>query len=159
MASALSALPSPPTLQLTCFQAHRIITQVVVTGGRVLGRAFTEAYKQAQATQKYVAAGSRNPGVVQTAEASGLTLDEACKILDVPQPKRGRTDMERVMERFKRLFDSNESKNGGSFYLQSKILRARMRIEAEVRSAELEREAKVEKEWRPKFFKDEQKPE
>ena len=32
-------------------QAHRILTQVFVTGARVFGRAFAEAYKQASASQ------------------------------------------------------------------------------------------------------------
>jgi len=37
------------------------------------------------------------------------------------------------MERFKQLYDVNEPGKGGSFYLQSKILRAKERIESEVR--------------------------
>lgn len=64
--------------------------------------------------------------------------------------------METVMERFKKLYDINEPKSGGSFYLQSKILRARERIEAEVRDAA--REAKLQQElevgWKPKVYKD-----
>lgn len=64
--------------------------------------------------------------------------------------------MENVMERFKKLYDLNEPKQGGSFYLQSKILRARERIEAEVRDAE--RKMKMEKElregWKPKMYND-----
>ena len=60
------------------------------------------------------------------------------------------------MERFKRLFDVNEPKKGGSFYLQSKVLRARERIELEVREAE--RKAKMDKDlrdgWKPKMYKD-----
>jgi len=44
--------------------------------------------------------------------------------------------LEEVGERFKKLFDVNDPKKGGSFYLQSKILRARERIEMEVREAE-----------------------
>ena len=65
-------------------------------------------------------------------------------------------DMEQVMQRFRRLFDQNDPKRGGSFYLQSKILRARERIEMEVKSAE--REAEVEREmseggWKPKVYK------
>lgn len=60
------------------------------------------------------------------------------------------------MERFKRLFDLNDPQKGGSFYLQSKILRARERIEMEVREAE--RIARMEKEvkqgWQPKVYKD-----
>lgn len=60
------------------------------------------------------------------------------------------------MERFKKLFDMNDPQKGGSFYLQSKILRARERLEMEVRQAE--RHAAQEKElregWKPKVYKD-----
>ena len=60
------------------------------------------------------------------------------------------------MERFKRLFDVNDPKKGGSFYLQSKILRARERIESEVRQAAetAGREAELKEGWKPKVFKD-----
>lgn len=55
-------------------------------------------------------------------------------------------NMEIMMDRFKRLFDANEVDKGGSFYLQSKILRARQRIEREA-AKELERlEGEKEKE-------------
>ena len=64
--------------------------------------------------------------------------------------------MDGVMERFKKLYDLNDPKTGGSFYLQSKVLRARERIEAEVRDAA--RKAQMEKElregWKPKMYKD-----
>jgi import inner membrane translocase subunit TIM16 len=93
---------------------------------------------------------------MRTAGASGLTLDEACKILNVKPPQGGITNMESVMERFKKLYDINDPKTGGSFYLQSKVLRARERIEAEVRDAA--RKAKIESElregWKPKMYKD-----
>lgn len=60
------------------------------------------------------------------------------------------------MERFKKLFDLNDPQKGGSFYLQSKILRARERIEMEIRQTE--RQAAEEKElregWNPKLYKD-----
>jgi import inner membrane translocase subunit TIM16 len=136
--------------------AHRIITQVVITGARVVGRAFTEAYKQAQASQKYAAAAAKNPGSAANFTSSGLTLEEACKILNVSPPKGGKADMEHVMERFKKMFDTNEPKNGGSFYLQSKILRARERIEMEVRQAEeaATREKELKEGWNPKIYKD-----
>jgi import inner membrane translocase subunit TIM16 len=64
--------------------------------------------------------------------------------------------MEDVMERFKRLFDSNNPEKGGSFYLQSKILRARERIEMEVRDVEqtVERDKELKDGWKPKVFKD-----
>ncbi|TLD37361.1 mitochondrial import inner membrane translocase subunit tim-16 [Venturia nashicola] len=136
--------------------AHRIITQVVFTGARVVGRAFAEAYKQASASQKYAANAKNNPGGAASFASSGLTLEEACKILNVPPPKGGKTDMELVMARFKKAFDQNEPKKGGSFYLQSKILRARERIELEVRTAEegAERKKEMEEGWNPKIYKD-----
>ncbi|KAH0607532.1 uncharacterized protein H6S33_002566 [Morchella sextelata] len=133
--------------------AHRIIAQIALVGGRVVGRAFVEAWRQAQATQKYAkaAAAGRVPdgqGGASLRAHSGLTLDEACRILNVKPPQEGKIEIENVMERFKKLFDINDPKKGGSFYLQSKVLRARERIEAEVR-------AKEEKtgEWRPKVYK------
>lgn len=156
--------PPPPPLgdyRLPPRQAYRIITQVVVIGTRVLGRAFSEAYKQAAASSQYQRAQAKagNGGGGATGRASlssGMTLDEACKILNVKPPQGGKADMEEVMERFKRLFDSNDPKKGGSFYLQSKILRARERIEAEVRPAieKAAQDAEVKEGWNPKVYKD-----
>ena len=137
-------------------QAHRIITQVVFTGARVFGRAFAEAYKQASASQKFAAANQNNPAAANTLSSSGLTLDEACKILNVPPPQGAQTNLTKVHEQFKHLFDMNDPKKGGSFYLQSKVLRARERIELEVRKAEerVEREEELKGGWRPKVYKD-----
>ena len=139
-------------------QAHRIITQVVITGTRVLGRAFAEAYKQASASQQYAKQSGKinGSGAANNFASSGLTLDEACKILNVKPPQGGKTDMESVMQRFKTLFDKNDPTKGGSFYLQSKILRARERIELEVREAAeaAEREVELKEGWKPKVWKD-----
>ncbi|KAL1976879.1 hypothetical protein VTN31DRAFT_3161 [Thermomyces dupontii] len=137
--------------------AHRIVTQIVITGARVFGRAFAEAYKQAAASSRYAAEMRKgNVTGASTYASHGLTLDEACKILNVKPPQAGETNMEVVTERFKKLFDMNDPKKGGSFYLQSKILRARERIEMEIREAE--RKAKMDKElregWNPKVYKD-----
>lgn len=64
--------------------------------------------------------------------------------------------MEDVLERFKKLFDVNDPQKGGSFYLQSKVLRARERIEMEVQKATeaAEREAELKEGWKPKVYKD-----
>ncbi|KAL8659654.1 MAG: hypothetical protein Q9202_007007 [Teloschistes flavicans] len=140
--------------------AHRIITQAVVVGARVFGRAFAEAYRQASASSKYsratIDSGGSSPSHANNLVSSGLTLDEACQILNVRSPQGGKADMEEVMDRFKRLFDVNDPTKGGSFYLQSKILRARERIELEVKQTQekLDRKAEVEDGWNPKVFKD-----
>jgi len=137
--------------------AHRILTQIVLTGTRVFGRAFAEAYRQAAASSKYAGQAKKGNGSVSnTVASSGLTLEEACKILNVKPPMAGEAHMETVMERFKKLYDLNDPNKGGSFYLQSKVLRARERIEMEVREAE--RRTQMEKEikdgWKPKVYKD-----
>lgn len=143
---------------LTDSQAHRIITQVVITGTRVVSRAFAEAYKQASASSQYAKAQAKsgNPGQPASFSSHGLTLEEACKILNVKPPQNGQANMEDVMERFKKLFDVNDPKKGGSFYLQSKVLRARERIEAEVKGKEeiKAREEELKEGWKPKVYKD-----
>ena len=50
----------------------------------------------------------------------------------------------------------NDPQKGGSFYLQSKVLRARERIEMELRNAAeaTEREAELKEGWKPKVYKD-----
>ena len=97
-----------------------------------------------------------NPTAANTFSSAGLTLDEACRILNVSPPRAGQADLTKIHEQFKRLFDMNEPKRGGSFYLQSKVLRARERIELEVREAQanLEREEELRQGWKPKLYRD-----
>jgi import inner membrane translocase subunit TIM16 len=167
----------------TLSQAYRLITQVVIIGSRVFGRAFAEAYKQASASSAYARSQAQSGGAGQTARANvstGMTLEEACRILNVkplggggggggagrPAPQQAGggaaaktvsdAEMEEVFARFKRLFDANDPQKGGSFYLQSKVLRARERIEAEVAPIreKAEHEAEVKGGWKPKVYKD-----
>lgn len=128
-------------------------------GSRVLGRAFAEAYKQASASSSYQRAQQKNGGVSPSGRAnltSGMTMEEAVKILDVKPPQAGEVDMEAVMDRFKRLFDANDPQKGGSFYLQSKILRARERIEADAKPMQekVAQEEEVKDGWKPNLYKD-----
>lgn len=83
-------------------------------------------------------------------------MDEACKILNVTPGKMGTIEGEAVTERFKRLFDLNDPSKGGSFYLQSKILRARERIERELQGHQrmAERESELRDGFKPKYTKD-----
>ncbi|KAL8795170.1 MAG: hypothetical protein Q9195_002325 [Heterodermia aff. obscurata] len=137
--------------------AHRIISQIVFTGSRVVGRAFVEAYRQASAKSQYAQQAAKSGDTAANSYASsGLTLDEACQILNVRPPSGGQANLDEVTARFKKLFDSNEPSKGGSFYLQSKVLRARERIELEVRqkAEKAEREAELREGWKPKLFKD-----
>lgn len=88
--------------------------------------------------------------------SSGMTLDEACKILNVKPPAGGKANIEEVLDRYKRLFDANDPQKGGSFYLQSKIVRAKERFERETGPIreKVEAEAEVKEGWKPKVYKD-----
>ncbi|KAL0934045.1 mitochondrial import inner membrane translocase subunit tim16 [Colletotrichum truncatum] len=139
--------------------AYRLITQVVFVGSRIIGRSFAAAYKQAQASSEYQRAQAKSGNGAATAKSNGvagMTIDEACKILNVDAPKDGASNAGEVMERFKRLFDANDPKKGGSFYLQSKILRARERLEKEIGPIveKEEIDAEVKEGFKPKIYKD-----
>ncbi|KAK1997708.1 protein transporter [Colletotrichum falcatum] len=138
--------------------AYRLITQVLFVGTRIVGRSFAAAYKQAQASSEFQRAQAKNGNAAAGAKgnlSSGMTLDEACKILDVETPKDG-ASASNVMERFKKLFDANDPKKGGSFYLQSKVLRARERLEKEIGPLveKEEVESEVKEGFKPKIYKD-----
>jgi import inner membrane translocase subunit TIM16 len=114
-------------------QAHRIVAQIVLVGSRVVGRAFVEAYRQAQASAKYAKAAQAGTvsGGATINSRSGLTIDEAQKIMNVKSDATAET----IAERYKLLFERNDPKKGGSFYLQSKIHRAKERLDAELKKS------------------------
>jgi import inner membrane translocase subunit TIM16 len=136
-----------------------MITQVVIVGSRILGRSFAAAYRQAQASSQYARAQVKNGGSATSSGhanlASGMTLQEACKILNVKPPAKAEVNAEEIATRYKRLFDANDPQKGGSFYLQSKVVRAKERLDAEagpIREA-VEQEAEVQKGFKPKIYK------
>ncbi|KAF4466961.1 mitochondrial import inner membrane translocase subunit TIM16 [Fusarium albosuccineum] len=137
--------------------AHKFVITAFLTGSRILGRSFVAAYKQAQAASAYQRAQAKMGNTSAGASLSGgMTLDEACKILNVKPPAGGQANIEEVLERYKRLFDANEPGKGGSFYLQSKIVRAKERFEREIGPIreKMEQEAEVKEGWKPKVYKD-----
>jgi mitochondrial import inner membrane translocase subunit TIM16 len=129
-----------------------------LTGSRILGRSFVAAYKQAQAASAYQRAQAKagNTTAGRASLSSGMTLDEACRILNVKPPAGGQANVEEVLERYKRLFDANDPQKGGSFYLQSKIVRAKERFERELGPIreKMEQEAEIEAGFKPKIYKD-----
>ena len=63
----------------------------------------------------------------------GLSLQEAKQILHVNDGDL--SDTEKLNAQFDRLFTQNDKSKGGSFYLQSKIYRAKERIDQELRES------------------------
>lgn len=61
---------------------------------------------------------------------TGITLEEAQQILNVSN-----LDPEEVQKQYEHLFNVNDKAKGGSFYLQSKVFRAKERIDHELQDA------------------------
>ncbi|KAJ1651965.1 mitochondrial import inner membrane translocase subunit TIM16 [Dispira simplex] len=106
--------------------APRVFIQVLVTGVQIVGRAFVEAYKQAAANSanRHAARGAGDAVTRRT----GITIDEACQILNVQKD----APLEEVMKKYNVLFKLNDPKTGGTLYLQSKVFRAKERLEMEL---------------------------
>ncbi|KAL3512066.1 hypothetical protein ACH5RR_024783 [Cinchona calisaya] len=103
--------------------AARLLANLIIVGGGVMARAFAQAYRQA------IANASRN-GVAQeatqTIKRAGKTITEAeaRQILGVTE----NSSWQDILKKYDVLFEKN-AKNG-SFYLQSKVHRAKECLES-----------------------------
>ncbi|KAK9827742.1 hypothetical protein WJX81_008237 [Elliptochloris bilobata] len=104
--------------------AARIIANLIVAGAGVLLRAGAQAYRQALINAHK--SGVTPESVKAAAKASGMSLEEAQKILGVDRS----ASLQEVLKKYNHLFERNEK--DGTFYLQSKVYRARERIEQEL---------------------------
>jgi len=127
----------------------KYIVQIVILGSQVIGRAFARAIREeyiasqaAAANRRGAAAGTQQRGDSRTAAENirlGITLEEARQILNV-QPE---STQEEVLMAYETLFHLNDKTKGGSFYLQSKIYRAKERLDEEYKlQLELDQRAK-----------------
>ncbi|OMJ07473.1 Mitochondrial import inner membrane translocase subunit tim16 [Smittium culicis] len=112
--------------------APKAIAQMIIIGGRILGRAFKDAYKQANANSAAARAAAGNANAESNSKdeftrKTGIALDESQKILNINEIK----DMEKIRARYEHLFKQNDPKDGGSLYLQAKVVRAFERIQIE----------------------------
>ncbi|EMR10790.1 hypothetical protein PNEG_00938 [Pneumocystis murina B123] len=118
--------------------AHHLIAQIIIVGTQVLGRAFVQAYKQAalNATLRH----EKKKGYMSSEEDSGfsmgnlsektgITANEACQILNI---KKMPVELSDVIKRYEYLYKTNDPKNGGSLYLQSKIFWAKERLKGDI---------------------------
>ncbi|KAL3361517.1 hypothetical protein AABB24_014408 [Solanum stoloniferum] len=103
-------------------QAAKILANLIVMGSSILARAFVQAYRQALSNA------SKN-GVAQEAvqnikrSSKTMTEAEARQILGVTED----SSWEEIVQKYDNLFERN-AKNG-SFYLQSKVHRAKECLE------------------------------
>ncbi|KAF0682911.1 Aste57867_24999 [Aphanomyces stellatus] len=100
-------------------QVARLIANIVIAGAGVVSKAFVQAYSQAVINAKSG----------KTMETAAITLknkmqkDQAMEVLNL----QGKPTVAEIEKQFERYFKVNEpSKDGGgSYYLQSKIFRAK----------------------------------
>jgi len=108
----------------------RYLAQIIVMGTQVVGRAFARALRQEFAASQAAAEARAGRAGQQSAAASsitGMTLQEAQQILNI-----NTLTPEEIQKNYEHLFKVNDKAVGGSFYLQSKVVRAKERLEEEL---------------------------
>lgn len=114
------------------------LIKVIVAGVQIVGRAFTRAIRKEFAASQHAAekAGGGEKGQRSAAVTGfqGISLDEAIKILNIDSIK----DSEKLNESYEHLMKVNDKAQGGSLYLQSKVFRAKERIDAELNSQKVD---------------------
>ncbi|KAM7258371.1 hypothetical protein ACFE04_014112 [Oxalis oulophora] len=102
--------------------AAKILANLIVMGSGILVRAVVQAYRQAlQNASKNGVAQEAMQNVVRKGKV--MTEQEARQILGVTE----QTAWEEILKRYENLFEQNSK--SGSFYLQSKVHRAKECLE------------------------------
>lgn len=111
----------------------KYVIQIIIAGTQIVGKAFARALRQeiaaSQQAAQRVGGGTRGTQHVVANNKIGMTLEEALRILNVERPDQ----TELIEQNYKYLMEANERLKGGSFYLQSKVVRAKERIDEELK--------------------------
>ncbi|KAM3180024.1 hypothetical protein ACTXT7_017114 [Hymenolepis weldensis] len=108
---------------------------MILAGSRILGRAFAKALKEEYVASKNAARARANASQSSSqsetiSSVSGISLEEAKQILNVSDIY----NTEEVNKKYDHLFKINDKENGGTLYLQSKVFRAKERIDEELQA-------------------------
>jgi import inner membrane translocase subunit TIM16 len=113
----------------------RLLAQLGVMGFSIASKAFMTAYAQAVQTAKQ---GGGAANVAKTvARRNKMQGSQARQILNLDAHDE-LVDLKLVDAQFERYFAANDPDKGGSFYLQSKIFRAKESLEWEFNEAQRE---------------------
>jgi len=117
----------------------RIVVQGVLAGVAVLARALPAAYSAAlQNARKSGADKAANEAARKGASflsKARMETDEALMILNLEERE---ATAEAILKQYERYFEVNKVENGGSFYLQSKIYRAKELLDEYVKEKNAE---------------------
>jgi import inner membrane translocase subunit TIM16 len=105
-----------------------MVAQVVVMGVGIVSKAFVQAYQQAVHNAR---TGNTAATMAKTVQRKNvMSKEQAMEILNLPvNSKPNPIDIEK---QFTKYFEANDPAKGGSFYLQSKIFRAKEALERKV---------------------------
>lgn len=110
----------------------QILAQALIMGGGVMIKAFVEAYQRVAANPEAAKAAADQAKKGTTAFVKKqMAIKEAQDILNFPNKPK---NLQELNERYDRFFSVNDPKKGGSFYLQSKIYRAKEALEKDLQS-------------------------
>lgn len=103
--------------------ATRLLVQLAVMGSGMLGRAFVQAYRQALSNASKSGIAQETLQNVARKGTKNMTEKEARLILGVSDA----SSFEEILQKYNSLFENNHK--NGSFYLQSKVQRAKELLE------------------------------
>ncbi|OAD52036.1 Mitochondrial import inner membrane translocase subunit Tim16 [Eufriesea mexicana] len=110
------------------------LIKLIIMGTQVVTKAFARALRQelaaSQAAAQKLGGGKRGTEHVAANYKTGITLEEALQILNVERVDQ----LEAIERNYKYLMEVNDKSKGGSFYIQSKIVRAKERIDEELKN-------------------------
>uniref|UniRef100_A0A5S6QQ79 Mitochondrial import inner membrane translocase subunit tim-16 n=1 Tax=Trichuris muris TaxID=70415 RepID=A0A5S6QQ79_TRIMR len=137
----------------------RYIANIILIASQAVGRAFGRAIREELNASRQAAASTGGPakdgriskGAVDNLK-HGMTLQEAVQILNV-SPK---LEDEEIKKRYDHLFAVNDKTKGGSLYLQSKVVRAKERIDEEIRNRQRSSKSSSDQESRAESAKEEE---
>lgn len=104
--------------------AAKILANLIVMGSGILARAFVQAYRQALANASKSGVAQETLQNVVRKGSKVMTEQEARQILGVSD----HSSWEEILQKYDTMFERN-AKNG-SFYIQSKVHRAKERLES-----------------------------
>ncbi|KAM8719825.1 hypothetical protein ACLKA7_005965 [Drosophila subpalustris] len=105
--------------------------RIIVYGAQSVGRAFVKAIRQEIEASRAAASHHqmiKNKCQCHDLTVKGMSLHEAQQILNL----KDLSSIEEIQGNYEHLFRANEKSTGGSFYIQSKVFRAKERIDREL---------------------------
>jgi import inner membrane translocase subunit TIM16 len=118
----------------------RLIAQLVVPAIAIIAKTLPAAYAAAlqNARKSGVADGATEAAMNKGASFLGrarMSKDEALQVLNLNEHD---CDVESVQRQYERYFEANSVERGGSFYIQSKVYRAKELLDDYVKEKERE---------------------